>query len=187
MSGAGKSTLGEALANEIGVRYIDGDSLHPKENIDKMSNGITLDDDDRGPWLRKIREEGVKACHNYEDKTSARESEQRGLVIACSALKRSYRRILRGEDVEETDQIYPKNSSSSFPTWFVFIDGTRDELFERMKKRQGHYMKAEMLESQLATLEQPEPATEQGVIVVDLMDPTSTQVEKTMATLQGSS
>lgn len=191
MSGAGKSTLGEALAKEIGLPYIDGDILHPQANIDKMSAGIPLDDDDRGPWLRKIREEGVKACKQHSEETGVGENptKQRGLVVGCSALKKSYRRLLRGEenDREATSGVEdapPRHDPFTFATKFVFISGSKDELLERMKRRKGHYMKEQMLDSQLATLETPDPATEEGIVTVDLLDPTPVQVEKAMASLR---
>ena len=191
MSGAGKSTLGEALAKEIGLPYIDGDSLHSQANIDKMSAGIPLDDDDRGPWLRKIREEAVKACKQHSEGTGVEgdATKRRGLVVGCSALKKSYRRLLRGEDHDQEAAILvedapPMHDPFTFATRFVFISGSKDELFKRMKSRKGHYMKEQMLDSQFATLETPDPATEEDIITVDLLDPTPVQVEKAMARLQ---
>lgn len=173
------------MAKELGLPYVDGDNLHPKENIDKMSDGIPLDDNDRWPWLRKIREEGVKACRQHSAEADVGENKQRGLVVGCSSLKKSYRRILRGkEEVEEDNNVEAKHDPFQFVTRFVYISGSRDELFERMKKRTGHYMKVEMLESQLTTLEPPDPNTEEGIIVVDLMDPTTVQVEKAIVALE---
>ena len=141
-----------------------------------MENGIPLDDDDRTPWLQTIRQRGVEACRQHEDAVEGDPGKQRGLVVGCSALKRSYRDILRGEDAAFNDN-HSKNDPFQFPTRFVFISGTRDELFKRMEARKGHYMKAAMLESQLATLETPNPNTEGGIVVVNLMDTTETQVE----------
>lgn len=187
VSGAGKSTLGAALAKAIQVPYVDGDDLHPPENVAKMANGIPLDDQDRAPWLRKIRQEGVEACKQHEDAVEGDAGKQRGLVIGCSALKRSYRDVLRGQEDEDNtiqDDVHPKHDPFQFPTRFVFISGTRDELFKRMEARKGHYMKAAMLESQLATLETPDPSTEEGIVVVDLLDTTETQVERALEGLK---
>lgn len=189
VSGCGKSTLAEAVAKELGIPYVDGDSLHPPENIEKMSNGIPLDDNDRAPWLKKIRAEGVAACKQHAEEVGDHKSAQRGLVIACSSLKKSYRRVLRGEEdfdhADASKEVPLTHNPFMFPTKFVYIHGNRDELFKRMHHRQGHYMKPEMLESQLATLEFPDPITEKDIFTVNLTDPTPVQVEKVMAALEG--
>ncbi len=125
VSGCGKSTVGEFLAQDLGASFLDGDSLHPHENVQKMAAGIPLSDDDRAPWLREI---GRKFT----------ESRQESLVIACSALKRSYRDIIRSAD----------------PTVrFVHLHGTEELLASRMAVRPGHFMPVSLLQSQLKTLE----------------------------------
>ncbi len=127
VSGSGKSTVGLAVAEHVRLPFIDGDSLHPRSNIDKMSAGLPLTDDDRWPWLARI---GM-ALHDAEG----------GLVISCSALRKAYRDDLRAK--------------TGAPLAFLFLDGTREVLMPRMGLRQGHFMKASMLDSQLATLEPP--------------------------------
>lgn len=165
MSGCGKSTLGQALADALGFPFIDGDHLHPQANIDKMAAGHPLEDSDRCPWLKLIR---AKA----EDLSSTTEL---GVVVACSALKRSYRDILRGKKDGECSS--PQNDSSppdTLPTFFVFLKGAKDVLRQRMEERSGHFMKSNMLDSQLATLESPEG--EDGVVVVNIEDRPEDQV-----------
>lgn len=112
-------------------------------NIEKMSRGEPLNDADRVPWLDVVRETGAK--HITADG---------GAIVACSALKKQYRQILKGEEGGE------------YNTWFVWIKGEKSVLKERMEKRQGHYMKASMLDSQFADLEPPEG--EDGVVTVPL-------------------
>lgn len=190
VSGSGKSTLGVALAKELGLPFQDGDDLHPQENVAKMSIGIPLNDADRAPWLRRIRHEGALACSQTdEDEPQDKNSKIKGLVIGCSALKRSYRRVLRGEEDgsnlhgELVHEETPVPASNKFPTRFVYISGDRVALLERMSARKGHFMKVEMLNSQLATLEVPDAATEDGIVTVKLEDPTETQVKDAVAGL----
>ncbi|WP_024819352.1 gluconokinase, GntK/IdnK-type [Arthrobacter sp. 31Y] len=135
VAGCGKSTIGAALAERLGAEFLDGDSLHPQANIDKMASGTPLNDDDRAPWLAEIG-------RRFPASNSA-------LVIACSALKRSYRDIIRSADPSVV---------------FVHLHGTRDLLHERMNARPGHFMPASLLDSQLATLE-PLQSDEAGVVV----------------------
>lgn len=151
VSGTGKSTLGSALAESLGLPFIDGDDLHPPTNVVKMSSGQPLTDADREPWLALIRKTGT---------------EKVPVVMACSALKRHYRDILRG-----------KNGTEKAPrTYFVYIKGSREVLLDRMQKRQGHFFKVDMLDSQFEALESPEG--EEGVVTVPLEDSTQAQVEK---------
>lgn len=124
VSGSGKSTVGVTLADRLGLPFIDGDDLHPTANVEKMSHGIPLTDDDRWPWLRSV---GQWLSEHPS-----------GGVVACSALKRSYRDSIR--------ELCPD-------AVFVHCDGTRELLLERMSQRVGHFMPVALLDSQLDTLE----------------------------------
>ncbi|MDO6142171.1 gluconokinase, GntK/IdnK-type [Paenarthrobacter aurescens] len=135
VAGCGKSTVGAALAERLGAEFLDGDSLHPQANIEKMASGTPLNDDDRAPWLAEIG-------RRFPASDSS-------LVIACSALKRSYRDIIRSADPSVV---------------FVHLHGTRELLNARMTARPGHFMPASLLDSQLATLE-PLQSDEGGVVV----------------------
>ena len=130
VSGSGKSTVGRALAEMAGVSYIEGDDLHPKRNIEKMIEGIPLEDDDRWPWLESVGQV-LHSCRG-----------RNGAVATCSALKRAYRDVLR----------YTVGPGLHF----VYLHGPEALLAERMGQRTGHFMPKEMLRSQLATLEPPE-------------------------------
>ncbi len=159
VSGCGKSSIGERLAAHLSLPYVEGDSLHPATNIAKMSAGIPLDDEDRWPWLEIIgnRLEGAR---------------ETGIVISCSALKRIYRDRLR--------------QAAGGALAFVYLKGSRDILLERMTERPGHFFKATLLDSQLATLESPEG--EDRVVTVDiapLPDIIATQALEGLAALNG--
>ncbi|KAJ7077326.1 P-loop containing nucleoside triphosphate hydrolase protein [Mycena belliarum] len=175
--GTGKSTLGAALADALHLPYVDGDDLHPRSNVEKMARGVPLDDTDRMPWLSTIRaraeqtlseEKEYQQNEQREGDSDGKEQERarRGVVIACSALKRVYRDELRGRGGP---------TAATLPTYFVFIEGSREVLMERMEKRSGHFMKAAMLDSQQATLESPRG--EEGVVCVSMEDSTAAQVE----------
>ncbi|MET8854493.1 gluconokinase [Amycolatopsis sp. NPDC004625] len=128
VSGSGKTTIGTALAEALGVEYAEADTFHPKANIDKMTAGTPLTDEDRAPWLEAIA-------------GWIREHEATGGVVTSSALKRRYRDVLRsGGDV-----------------WFAHLQVDRALLAERMKTRKGHFMPVSLLDSQLADLEPLEP------------------------------
>ncbi|KAG6818906.1 hypothetical protein H0H93_000399 [Arthromyces matolae] len=173
VSGTGKSTLGSALASALGFPYVEGDSLHPDSNVAKMSSGIPLTDTDREPWLALIR----STAETMTLDGSGEEAPTQGVVISCSALKHYYRDILRGTRTVE-GATPPRKPPT---TYFVFINGDRHVLRERMEKRPGHFMKADMLDSQLKTLENPEG--EKDVVVVSLQDSTEEQVAKAEAGL----
>jgi len=137
VSGSGKSLIGAALARALRIDFVEGDEYHPAENVERMSSGVPLTDDDRVRWLRSL------AMRIRE----AREADT-GLVMSCSALKRSYRDVLRAEAGELR---------------FVFLQGTRALLAERLAERRGHFMPPSLLNSQFATLQEPSPDEEAWV------------------------
>lgn len=165
--------------------YIDGDDLHPQSNVDKMAAGYPLTDADREPWLKLIRSTAEHKA--IEEENDPNFKGRAGVVIACSALKKYYRDILRGKKVASSEVVEPITTDASsdldfLPTYFVFIKGERDELMVRMTQRTGHFMKASMLDSQLETLETPEG--EDGVVVVPLHETTEGQVRKAVEWLK---
>ncbi|KAH8107870.1 carbohydrate kinase [Cristinia sonorae] len=190
VAGTGKTTLAHALDAELGMPYIEGDDMHPQTNIDKMSKGIPLTDEDREPWLHKIRNEALKVAQEQLNLTSPSEEEKekskprrKGVMVTCSSLKRYYRSILRGS-IPPTPSTTPFTPSSEhspapqtppIPTYFVYIKEDVPVLRDRIANRKGHFMKATMLDSQLATLESPEG--EEGVVVVPLNASTQEQVD----------
>jgi gluconokinase len=140
VSGSGKSTIAEALARRLDWRYEDGDAFHPPSNIAKMKAGHPLNDDDRRPWLQAIAAE--------IDRVSAADGR---IIIACSALKRSYRDVL----------VHGRNDVR-----IIFLDGSRELIAQRLKNRKGHFMPPELLDSQFKALEIPE--TDEPVIAVSI-------------------
>lgn len=130
VSGSGKSTIAAALGQRLGWRFEDGDSFHPASNVEKMRTGHPLTDEDRWPWLNAIADEMARVCGRGEQ-----------IIIACSALKHSYRDVLlRGRD----------------DVRFVFLKGTKELIAERLAQRKGHFMPPGLLTSQFDTLEPPE-------------------------------
>lgn len=139
VSGCGKSTIGQGLASACGVSFVEGDQFHPPANVDKMSAGMALNDDDRAEWLlalqgkvREAREAGV------------------GIVLSCSSLKRRYRDVLRDADPALR---------------FAHLNGARELIAGRMLARVGHYMPPSLLDSQFKDL-QPLQADEAGITLV---------------------
>jgi len=130
-AGSGKTTVGELLAGQLGWEFADGDNFHSPANIEKMARGVPLDDNDRIPWLDAIRE----AMEQWN-------AQRRNVVLACSALKKSYRERL---------QI---NSTAKL----VYLKGAYDLLRERLHARKGHYATEQILTSQFADLEEPADA-----------------------------
>lgn len=184
MASTGKSTIAKALNERLGLPYIEGDDLHPKSNIEKMSEGIPLTDKDREPWLELIRTAAENIVAEQEAKASAAqtgEEEPRtkaryGVMATCSSLKRYYRDILRGthNQFPHMPEHLHAISHDKLPTYFVYIKADEQLLRERMSKRKGHFMKGNMVDSQLATLESPEG--EKNVVVVPLDASTDEQV-----------
>ena len=185
VSGTGKSTLGSALARALDLPYVEGDDLHPRSNIEKMSSGNPLTDADREPWLKLIRTTAEHMAFEVQSGTTKDNigGNKRGVVISCSALKRRYRDVLRGVGQQENNNVklstiensqLQESPNSIMKTVFVYIEGTRDVLTDRMTKRTGHFMKPSMLDKQLEALE--DPVHEEGIIAVSMMDSTEDQV-----------
>ena len=153
VSGCGKTTIGDLVARELGVPFLDGDSLHPVENVAKMAAGKPLTDEDRWPWLATVGAELANAGDG-------------GLVLACSALRRSYRDAIRQQAPD---------------TIFLHLHGSEEVLSQRLEGRSGHFMPPALLESQLATLE-PLDANETGV-VVDITAPADEVVSEALSNI----
>ena len=168
------------MARALDLPYIEGDDLHPRSNIEKMSSGHPLTDSDREPWLKLIRTTAEHmALDVLQSTTEGNIIKKRGVVISCSALKRRYRDVLRGlvgQQQENNNNVTESPFSSMMKTVFVYIEGTRDVLMERMTKRIGHFMKPSMLDKQLEALESPVHHEEEGIIVISMMDSTEIQV-----------
>lgn len=129
VSGCGKTTIGKLLAESLKIPYFDADDFHPQENIDKMKQGIALTDKDRLPWLEKL----ASQMEIWENSG--------GAVLSCSALKEAYRKILASK---------VKNIK------WVYLSGSYELIKNRMKKREAHYMKTNLLQSQFDALEIPD-------------------------------
>ena len=150
-----------------------------------MANGTPLTDADREPWLALVRrtaEDVTAQKHNGVERKDGRKSGKTGVVISCSALKKYYREILRGNPSPSSEPKLSTSNADTLSTYFVFIKGSRSILLERMEKRPGHFMKAGMLDSQLRTLESPEG--EDGVVVVSVEDSTEEQVRQASEALR---
>jgi ribose 5-phosphate isomerase A len=147
VSGAGKTTIGEELAARLGWPFEEGDSLHPEANVAKMHAGIPLTDADRQPWLERVAA--------WID---AQRAAKRPGIITCSALKRSYREVIIGDRPEVR---------------LVYLRGGRDLIAEHLSGRKGHFMPASLLQSQIDTLEGPDP--DEDPLIVDV-GPSAAQV-----------
>ena len=141
VSGCGKTTVGQQLAERLGWPYQEGDALHPPANVAKMAGGTPLTDADRLPWLAAVAA--------WID---ARRAAGECGVVSCSALKRAYRQLLVGDRPDVR---------------LVYLQGTRAQLAERLAARTGHFMPAGLLDSQLATLEEPTAAEQPLVVTID--------------------
>jgi gluconokinase/shikimate kinase len=153
VSGGGKSTVAGLLAGRLGWDLAEGDDMHPAANIAKMAAGHPLDDADRWPWLARVAEW-------IRGRTAA----DRPGIVTCSALKRSYRDVLRGPSVV-----------------FVYLAGSRELIARRLAARQGHFMPAALLDSQFAALEPPGP--DEQAVTLDITGSPSTEAEQILHTL----
>ena len=151
VAGSGKTTVGTMLADAMTCPFLEGDALHSPGNIDKMSHGIPLTDADRAPWLSAIHARIVDASERGQD-----------LVVGCSALKEQYRKVL----------------AEGVPTTWVYLKGSLELIRSRVKHRPSHFMKADMLASQFAALEEPSDA-----VVADVSTPPSAIVQQIMTQL----
>ncbi|WEV68802.1 gluconokinase [Bifidobacterium sp. ESL0775] len=140
VSGCGKTTVAQALADKFGFQMAEGDDFHPQANVDKMSHGIPLNDEDRWPWLKTINQ-------------WMRKQDAKGVstVVSCSALKRAYRDVLR----KDLDVL------------FIHLVGSQDLIGSRMRQRKGHYMPVSLLPSQFADLESLQPGEEGVEVSID--------------------
>jgi gluconokinase len=152
VAGSGKSTIGPLIAAGLGADFAEGDSFHPPGNVAKMASGQPLTDADRGPWLAAM----AAAIRDWQDR-------DRPTVLACSALRQSYRDILAG---------------GSKAVRFVYLRAARDLVAARMATRRGHFMPSSLIGSQFATLEEPEDA-----IIVDVDDAPETIAARALAVL----
>lgn len=153
VSGCGKSEVGMRLAQALGARFIEGDRFHPPANVAKMSSGVPLNDADRHGWLQALRAEIERAWNAGE-----------GVVLACSALKRAYRDLLRGD---------------RGMVRFVHLHGGSGLIAQRMAGRTGHFMPPSLLESQLHDLEPLQP--DECGVTLDVREPPSRLVEQVVA------
>lgn len=136
VAGAGKTTVGKRVSTELGLSFYEGDDFHPKENVAKMSSGIPLTDEDRGPWI-----DALVAALNTRQGGDA--------IVACSALSKFVRERIR--------------SGIKEPVEFIWLTGSPEVIEERLRKRGQHYMKAGMLASQFAALQMPSHAHQVSV------------------------
>ena len=154
VSGAGKTTIGKLLAEELGWRFYEADDFHPRANIEKMRSGHPLTDEDRWPWLERLREQITRSITAKDN-----------AVLACSALKRAYReRLGVSDDVK-----------------FVFLRGDYALIERQLRSRRGHFMNPALLQSQFADLEEPEP--DEDAITIDLRRSPQELVEEIKAKL----
>lgn len=162
VSGSGKTTVGAMLAGRLRWQFADADDFHPESNVAKMRVGIPLTDADRMPWLNAI-------ASWMDDRIAAGES----AVIACSALKRSYRDLL----------LDGRRNAPAPEAVLVFLDVSKKELERRLASRHGHFFPRQLLDSQLATLEPPQP-DEEAVYTVPSDGDAARTVDEVLAVLK---
>ncbi len=157
VSSTGKSSVGQLLAKSLNAKFIDGDDLHPRNNILKMAAKQPLNDDDRAPWLERIRD----AAFSLEQKNETG-------VIVCSALKKRYRDLIRDGNTHVK---------------FVHLAGDFELVLNRMQSRKGHFMPVELLKSQFDALEVP-GADEADVLEVSIDGPLDVVVERCLTAIR---
>lgn len=166
VSGAGKTAVGERLAERLGWPFIDADDLHPDVNVRKMASGVPLTDEDRHPWLHRVRETMVENADSGQS-----------TIIACSALKREYRELLLKEPeqrqtegrVEERaqQQVQAQEPRGRVETRLVYLRASQAVLERRLRERRGHFFDPDLLASQLETLEEPTVEEPSEALIVD--------------------
>ncbi len=156
VSGSGKTTVGKRLAEALDWQFIDADDLHSRENVEKMGRGIPLEECDRHPWLMAMRQQ-----------ISAWLQQDKNVVLACSALKQSYREIL---------------DCSLEPIKLVYLKGSQAMIEERMQSRSEHFMPLDLLNSQFEALEEPTP---EEAIHLDISLPISDILERIVSLVRG--
>jgi gluconokinase len=161
VSGSGKTSIGKLLAESLQWEFSDADSFHSTENIEKMRQGIPLSEADRIPWLQDLQ----TAIKNWLE-------ENKNVVLACSALKDSYRQFLIDECVT------PKGNSEDHRIKIVYLKGSYELIQKRLEERQNHYMSEKLLDSQFDTLEEPLNA-----ISVDIAQSPSLIIEQIITSL----
>lgn len=153
VASCGKTTIGVALARHFNTGFTEGDVLHSQANVAKMSAGVPLTDDDRWPWLAKV---GASLAGTS------------GHFVSCSALKKSYRNVI--------------SVAAGRPIKFIHLHGSREVLCERISSRKGHFMPPSLLDSQLATLEMPNP--DEDAITIDIDQSPDAILQKAIAFLK---
>jgi gluconokinase len=152
VAGSGKTAVGMQVAQKLDWIFLDADNFHPPANIEKMKHGIPLNDEDRAPWLQRLR-----------DELQHQTAEGHSVILACSALKESYRRVLR-------DEVSP-------PT-FIYLDVDPETIQNRLQHRTAHFFPKELMESQFAALEKPKDA-----IIIDARKPLADVVDHVIEAL----
>lgn len=155
VAGSGKTAVGMQVAQKLSWIFLDADNFHPPANIEKMKHGIPLNDQDRAPWLQRLHDE-------LQDQMA----EGHSVILACSALKETYRKVLR-------DEVSP-------PT-FVYLDVDPETIRDRLQHRTAHFFPKELMESQFAALEKPKDA-----IIVDARKPLADVVDQVIRALTAS-
>lgn len=153
VAGSGKTAVGMQVAQKLGWLFLDADNFHPPANIEKMKHGIPLNDEDRAPWLRRLHDELQQQIDNG-----------RSVILACSALKESYRKVL---------------SDETTPPKFVYLDVDPETIQNRLQHRTAHFFPKELMESQFAALEKPKDA-----IIVDARKSLAEVVDQVVQALE---
>jgi gluconokinase len=154
VAGSGKTAVGMRVAQTLDWIFLDADDFHPPANIEKMKHGIPLSDQDRAPWLQRLHDELQRQI-----------AEGRSIILACSALKESYRNVLRDE---------------VSPPAFVYLEVDPQTIRDRLQHRTTHFFPKELMESQFAALEKPKDA-----IIIDARKPLAEVVEQVLQAIAG--